>query len=448
MRSLLFKLTLAFVGISLSSIVLVAFFTGRVTANEFSTFMLSRNQEFIVEQLQNYYQARGSWRDVQTEWPLHGPGPMPGGMPLDDTLLTDEQGSVVLANRRYHFGELVRPDDLSRGIALEVDGQIVGYLISNRDNQPRPSAAGTAFLTTINRTLVFVVLGAMAFALVLGVGLTRAITHPLRELTTATRAIANGQFERRVTVHTQDELGELAEAFNQMSDQLARSRDLRRQMTADIAHDLRTPLSIILGHMEALRDGVLPPDVETFSLLHDEALRLNRLVEDLRTLSLAEAGELPLNRRPTSPHDLLTRAIAVQTPRALQHQITVQLEAAPTLPLLNLDADRMARVLNNLLDNALQHTPAGGVITCGIRASAATMTFSIHNPGAGIAPEDLPHIFERFYRADKSRTRSAEAGGSGLGLAIAKSIVEAHGGRIWADSQPNAGATFWVEVPN
>jgi signal transduction histidine kinase len=217
-------------------------------------------------------------------------------------------------------------------------------------------------------------------------------------------------------------------------------------MTADIAHELRTPLSIILGHTEALRDGVIPSTPETHSLLHDEAVRLNRLVDDLRTLSLADAGELSLNRRPTAPGGLLERAAALHAPRLQQKDITLRTEIAPALPAIDVDPDRMAQVLNNLLDNAARHTPAGGQITC--RAAANTLScvhLSISDSGPGIAPADLPFIFERFYRADKSRQH--DANGSGLGLAIAKSIVEAHGGRMWAESQPGSGAAFWIELP-
>jgi signal transduction histidine kinase len=250
-----------------------------------------------------------------------------------------------------------------------------------------------------------------------------------------------------VETRSQDEIGELAGAFNRMSADLARASQLRRQMTADIAHDLRTPLSLILAHAEALRDGVLPPAPETFTLIHDEATHLSRLVDDLRTLSLADAGELALNRRPSPPAELLERAVAKQMIRAQTHDVGLHTEAAPGLPLVNVDPDRMAQVLGNLLDNALRHTPGGGRVECRVTQTEAVraVTFSVSDSGPGIAPEDLPHVFERLYRSDKSRRRDAP--GSGLGLAIARSIIEAHGGRIWAESPPGQGAHFFVQVP-
>jgi len=189
--------------------------------------------------------------------------------------------------------------------------------------------------------------------------------------------------------------------------------------------------------------------------VQEEGRRLNRLIEDFRNLPPAEAGELTLTRRPTPPGDLLERAVAAQTPRALQQNISLQTQIEPGLPEIDVDPDRIAQVLGNLLDNALRHTPSGGGVMCQVIAKhgrtvpgrlPSPVTFSIADTGPGIAPEDLPHIFDRFYRADKARARSNEQGGSGLGLAIARSIVEAHGGRIWAESQPGRGAQFFVEL--
>ncbi|MCI0649245.1 MAG: ATP-binding protein, partial [Chloroflexi bacterium] len=245
-------------------------------------------------------------------------------------------------------------------------------------------------------------------------------------------------------VRSDDELGELATSFNQMSADLAQARDLRRQMTADIAHDLRTPLSIILGHAEALRDGVLPATAESFEVIHDEARRLNRLVDDLRTLSLSEAGELPLTRRPTPPAELLERAVAAHAPQARQKEIALQVEAAAGLPAVDVDPDRMAQVLDNLVGNALRYTPAGGRISLGARPDPAGVVLMVEDSGPGVPAGELPFIFERFYRGDKSRQRAA--GGSGLGLAIARAIVEAHGGRIAAESAPGEGLAVAIEL--
>jgi signal transduction histidine kinase len=230
-----------------------------------------------------------------------------------------------------------------------------------------------------------------------------------------------------------------------MNQKLSQARQQRRQLTADIAHDLRTPLSLILGHAEAMRDGVLPADPETLAIVHDEAGRLARLVEDLRLLSLSEAGELPLNLSATDPQQMLLRATAVYQQAAEQQQISLTIEAAPDLPPVRADGDRLAQVWDNLLANSLRHTPPGGQIRLRALAGEGEVIFQVADTGPGIEPAALPHIFERFYRADGARRR--EDGGSGLGLAIARSIVVAHNGRIWAESELGQGTTIYVALP-
>lgn len=460
MRSLALKFTLAFLVVSLSGIGVVAILAGRATADEFGHFIFSENREALAAQLEDYYRAYGTWDGVDAALSpggmggMMGPGaggPMHGAMMGGGFAVADASGRVVAAGVGHRLGERLSETDLAQGTPLKADGRLVGTLIAGRSAFGMMSPAGTEFLARVNRALLLGVIGVGGAALILGLVLASALTRPLRELTNAARAIARGQLEQKVRVRSRDELGELAGAFNQMSADLARARDLRREMTADIAHDLRTPLSVILGHAEALRDGVLPPTPETFGLIHDETLHLNRLVEDLRTLSLAEAGELKLVRRPTAPSALLEHAVAAQTPRAQQQNVELRTEIEPGLPEVDVDPDRMAQVLNNLLDNALRHTPVGGRVVCRVTGDAtrpaSPVTLSISDSGLGIASEDLPRIFDRFYRADKSRARAPEQGGSGLGLAIAKSIVEGHGGRIWAESQPGAGAQFFIELP-
>jgi two-component system sensor histidine kinase BaeS len=459
-RSLALKLTLAFLAVSLSGIVLVAIFAGQATANEFGHFMHNQDQASLAAQLEDYYRHHGSWDAVDAAISPGGPGMGMGnggmhGMMGGGFAVADAAGRVVAAGTGHPPGEQLPAAEIAQGTPLTVNGQFVGTLIVGRNAVGVISPAGIEFLTRVNQALILGAIGAAAAAVILGGLLARALTRPLRELTTATREIAQGHLEQQVPVRSQDELGELASAFNQMSADLARARDARRQMTADIAHDLRTPLSVILGHAEALRDGVLPPTPETLNLVHDEALRLSRLVEDLRTLSLAEAGELALNRRPVKPQALLERAAAAQAPRAHQQNIELRTEIASDLPEIDVDPDRMAQVLSNLLDNALRHTLAGGQVS--IQGSVISrqsspitdhwLLITVSDTGPGIASEDLPRVFDRFYRADKARGRSSEQGGSGLGLAIAKSIVEGHRGRIWAESQPGVGAKFFVELP-
>jgi signal transduction histidine kinase len=267
----------------------------------------------------------------------------------------------------------------------------------------------------------------------------------VRELTAATQVVAQGELGHQVPVRGQDELGELAASFNRMSADLAHSAELRRQMTADVAHELRTPLSLIMGYTEALSDGKLQGSPETFDILHEEAQRLSRLVDDLRTLSLADAGELSLTRRLAAPQALLERAAAAHAAQAQQQSVSLQVEVEQDLPEVEVDPDRIAQVLDNLVSNALRYTPAGGGIVLSAVQQPGSLYIHVRDNGDGIDPEELPHIFERFYRGDKARQK--REGESGLGLAIARSLVQAHGGSISATSEPGAGATFTVQLP-
>jgi signal transduction histidine kinase len=246
-------------------------------------------------------------------------------------------------------------------------------------------------------------------------------------------------------VRSNDELGELAEAFNKMSTELSRSVNTRKQMTADIAHELRTPLSLILGHAEAVHDGVLPPTRENFEIIREEAIRLEHLVDDLRTLSLADAGELKTNLQSVEPERLLQEVASLYQYQTQKKHITLDLDIAPSLPNIEIDPGRLTQVLTNILDNALRHTPEGGRIVFAAKQAQEQMELSIQDSGPGIIVDDINRIFDRFYRIDPSRQR--EDGGSGLGLAIAKSIVQAHGGQIRAESEPGQGLKIIITLP-
>jgi signal transduction histidine kinase len=276
--------------------------------------------------------------------------------------------------------------------------------------------------------------------------LARTLTRPLRELTAATRAVAKGRLGQQVPIRSRDELGDLAASFNQMSTDLAKATELRRQMTADVAHELRTPLTVMAGYIEALRDGVLKPTPDRFEAMSLEANQLKRLVDDLRTLSLSDAGELTLARQAIAPQTLLQRVEAAFSPQAAEAHIALRVISDEPLPELDVDPERIVQVLENLVSNAIRHTDEGGEIVLSARSSGTDVLLAVQDSGRGIASEALPHVFDRFYRAEAGR--AAEGGESGLGLAIAKSIVEAHGGSITASSPGlGQGATFTVRLP-
>lgn len=454
MRSLTVKLVLAFLAVSLAATGLLALLAGRTTADAFDTYIVDEAQVNVAEELARYYEGTGSWAGVEEEGLPGAPG---GGLrrggqgrgamrgpALAGLALAGADGRILVPGAGFSHSTQASPEQLAEGAPVEVGGEVVGVVLG-RAQAPGLRPVEEAFLERVNRALLIAAGGAAVLALLLGVLLARTLTRPLREMTAAARSLARGKLGEQVEVRSQDEVGALAAAFNQMSEDLSQAEAWRKQLTADIAHDLRTPISIIQGHAEALRDGVLPPTPETFALIHEETMRLNRMVEDLRTLSRAEAGELSLVRRPVAVGDFLEQMAAAQRPRAREKGIELRLEVADGLPALMVDADRMAQALNNLVDNALRHTPAGGTVTVAAGRDGSGVWLQVRDSGPGIAADDLPHVFERFYRGDRARRR--HEGGSGLGLAIARSIVEAHGGRIRAESPAGGGAVFTIALP-
>jgi signal transduction histidine kinase len=443
MRSISVKLIFAFLivgSVSMALVVLVARWT---TVNEFDRFVFDRNREGFVAQLSEYYQVRGGWEGVEETFLPPVPVPFLRGRPWADekgpVTLLDKDGVVVLSGQGHHRGDHMSTMMSSPAVPIEVDGEIAGWVLMDR-GAFQESRAELSFLSRFNQILVLSAVGAGIVALFLGIFLARALTQPVRELTTATRELAEGNLGRQVPVRSQDELGELAESFNKMSAELARSIELRRQMTADVAHELRTPISVILGHADAIQEGALPASPETMEAIRDEATRLERLIEDLRTITRADAGELTLLRQWVSPAILLQQTVKAYRPQAHQRGIDLQVEVPSDLPQIYVDPDRVAQVMANLVDNALRHTPEQGrIILSGTKVSEG-VELRVQDTGPGIENEELTRIFDRFYRTGKSRSR--DKGGSGLGLAIAKSIVENHGGRIWAESEVGKGTAI------
>ena len=307
---------------------------------------------------------------------------------------------------------------------------------------------------TLDRINQAVIIGggvALIAALVVGFVVFRAVTHPIDQLSRAAHSLARGDLSARVAAQSQpsrlgdDELTELSATFNVMADSLQKAETLRRNMTADIAHELRTPLAVMRGNLEAMLDGVYPPDAEHLQPVLNQVHLLTRLVEDLRTLALAEAGQLPLTKRPTDLNRLIETTLASFQATAAAQQVSLTARPIEVLPAIDIDPDRVQQTVGILIANALRHTPAAGSITVAVRRDQLHAIIEVADTGAGIPPGDLPHIFERFYRADKSRSR--ESGGSGLGLAIAKGIVQAHGGSISATSEVGQGTCVRFTLP-
>lgn len=449
MRSLAVKLTLAFLFVGLIGAVLVAVIVRQRTQAEFDRFIQSRNGTALAERLADYYQENGGWEGVERVLRPDQPGGVGPGQGYFAQGLTfvliGRDGKVIIGGRVENIGRPIPKSDLKDATAIEVNGEIVGWVLPR--SSPFPSGIVSpemAFLRNVNLAALLSALAAAGVALVLGGFLAYTLTRSLRELTVATQKVAGGDLGFQVQVRSKDELGELATSFNQMSADLAHANQLRRQMTADIAHDLRSPLSVILGYTEALNDSKLEGTAEVYEVMYQEAGHLSHLIDDLRTLSLADAGELPLTLQPIHPHELLSDVARAYQQQAERKNITLRVDAVPDTPKIIIDPHRMVQVLENLMSNALRYTPKGGEIVIGASSENSTVRIFVKDNGPGIEAEDLPHIFDRFYRTDESRQHNGE---TGLGLAIAKSLVDAQGGSISVESATGRGTTFYITFP-
>ena len=309
---------------------------------------------------------------------------------------------------------------------------------------PEPSVSRLA--ATLSRSLLWAGLAAGLGGVLLVSLLSRRVLAPARALGAAARLLGRGDLSQRVPVRGGGELADLGRTFNAMAANLERAERQRRNLAADAAHELRTPLSNLQGYVEAMRDGLMEPDERTMDAVHQQVLQLVRLVEDLRLLALADAGALRLERTPDSLERVLTGSLAAVRPRAEARGIALSLEIPADLPLVEMDGERIAQVVGNLLENAISHTPSGGgVDVAAVVTAAGAARVAVTDSGTGIPPGELPAVFERFHRVDPSRTRSS--GGTGLGLTIAKQLVEAHGGVISVESELGEGSRFAFELP-
>jgi histidine kinase len=303
-----------------------------------------------------------------------------------------------------------------------------------------------SFLDTVFEILLLATSAAVAAAVIVSAFTARRIVGPLEEMAQASGRIAGGGYGNRVPVPGEDELGQLVTSFNQMAETLERTEARRMELIGDVAHELRTPLGSIRTILEGLIDGVVPAEAETYQRLQREVARLQRLGNDLAELSRAEAGQIPLDLRPVAPSALAKGAAERLEPQFADKGVRLTVDVPVGLPPVHADANRIAQVLLNLLGNALQYTPEGGQVILSARHEGATVTFSVSDTGIGIPAEHLPHVFERFYRVDKSRSRAG--GGSGIGLTIARHLVEAHGGQITGSSAgAGEGSTFTFTLP-
>jgi len=329
---------------------------------------------------------------------------------------------------------------------LAIDHLAAGYFMVLMDRyMVAPTETHAMFLAAIHRYLLWASLAALGLAVLCSYLLTRRVLRPLTQMADASRGIAAGDFTSRVNILSHDEVGAVGVAFNRMADSLEEIEALRRRMVADVAHELRTPLTNLRGYLEGLNDGVLPPEKETFSMLQQEILRLVHLVDDLGQLARAEAARTYLEKQQLRLTEAIGQLLTLYQPNFEQKRITTSLSIEPAADTLHADPDKLLQALRNLLDNAWKYTPQKGSVAIVARSVSGGVRITVSNSGPAMADAELPHIFERFYRTDRSRSR--DAGGAGIGLSIVRELVEAHGGRVGAFCDPD-GTHIWIELPS
>lgn len=458
--SLLLKLMGAFLLVIVIGALVIYYLTTQATQNAFRLYTTQSGQIWAAQLAPiyaDYYAGSNSWAGVEefiessqtttaTSGMMgkeNGLGAVRGrGMGMTSgwmggmgqrLILADSSGLLIVdTNNELVAGTVLAVEELSNGSPIIVDDQQVGTLIMAPADHQAGSNPSATFLASVKQSILISVLVAGGISFILVLIFSLQITAPVRQLQKAAAAIAKGNLNQRVLTRSNDELGDLAYTFNHMADSLVAAETQRRQLLADIAHELRTPMAVIQANAEAMQDGVLPVGIEQVNIIHAETLLLGRLIEDLRLISISEAGKLRLERTETDLADLLQQATERIRPQCQQKGLALQVVVPGKLPHVSVDGDRISQVVINLIGNALRYTPPGGTITIRAEPSEEGVNTSITDTGTGIAAEDLPRIFDRFYRVDKSRNRGS--GGSGLGLAIVKQLVEAHGGSVSASS--------------
>ena len=354
-------------------------------------------------------------------------------------LATSTEFAIPSAFDRHMSAMMPMMDDSNMGMGMmETSVDLEDDLFSN-------------FRNAVNEALTRAALAAFVAAVAVSLFISQQVVTPVREMMVASQYVANGHYEERVRVpgdpSQADELAQLALSFNRMAEKLDQTENMRRQLIGDVSHELRTPLTTIKGSMEGLIDGVLEPTAEIFQQIQREAERLQRLVTDLQELSRVEARAVPLEVQPVDYGKLVETVCKHMQNQFEDKGVNWHTEIAPALPYILVDEDRISQVLINLVGNALQYTPENGLVSVTVSQVGEEIHTRVRDTGIGIPVEHLPHVFTRFYRIDKSRSRAG--GGSGIGLTIAKHLVEAHGGRIWAESEgAGKGSTFIFTLPH
>lgn len=458
------RIVASLVGVALMATALTGILSTAVTRTFFRRYVALNRQEMsvrVAELLAQYYEYAGSWHGVDAaieelvpqrgRWGMMGH--MMGSMmtsATDRVVVADASGLVVGDTADRAEGQRLSRTELAMGSDVLVGGRKVGTVIILRPGQEIGGVISDIERDFLRSTLGFTIAAALAVVAIaagLGLVISRGLAGPLSALVEAVKKIEEGGgkgLTYRVPVAGTDEIGQLAEAFNAMLARLEKNEQLRRSMIADLAHELRTPVAVLRGNLESMQWNLTPVTQERIISLHDEVVRMSRLLQDLQDLTVAEAGELSLKKSDMDLGELAGRVTGFFEPEARSRGIDLSCEVDEDARMVFADADRIRQVLANLITNALRHTSSGGKVKVSARRSGDEVVVTVADTGEGIEPEDLPHVFDRFYRGREERPGHS---GLGLGLGIAKALVEAHGGRIWAESEKGKGASFHFALP-
>ncbi len=436
--SLRIKLLASFFLVIAIAVGTIAYISSNSAINQFDRYV-SRDQAERYQRLAltftNYYRYMGSWNEVTslTE--------KVSQMYSERIILTDPSGAVIGDTAGELTGTRVNKDWSNKSVRLTYgDIQIGKIYIKTQERSPLQKT----FINSVNKSVITGGLIAGVFGIILALLFSRNILKPIRELTRATKEMKGGDLDQRVDTSAGGEIGKLGDSFNELANRLKEQKTLREEMVSDVAHELRNPLSNVQGYLEGLKEGMVEPSKHVFESLHQQSLVLSRLVDDLRDVNRAKADQLQLDKREIVLEDIIAKEIEAIKTQANAEEVTIE-ENLGGPSLVNADPERITQVIRNLLDNGLTHTPPGGKIHLKTHSSEEVVVTTITDDGDGIPEEELPHIFDRFYRVDKSRSRGT--GGTGLGLTISKEIVEAHEGEITARSKEGEGSTFEFTLP-
>lgn len=454
------RLMLAFGVIVLVTVVGILLIARLGIASEVQNFMFrggASGNEGLVTALEQYYAAQQSWEGAGSLLANRGAGrgagngrgqgmgAGPGGA-NQRLILADAGGRILYDTASQTAAQEGSLSAVQKQAAIQLHqaGTLVGYLYPE-GGTGFTNLQQTVLLSRLTRAAITAGLVSGGLALILALFLATRLIRPVRALTTAAERIAEGDLTQQVEVKGQDELARLGQTFNVMAGTLLQAQESRRAMTADIAHELRNPLAVQRANLEAMQDGVYPLTPENLQPVLEQNLLLTRIVEDLRTLALAESGQMPLERTEIDFTGLIRRLVDRFQPQAARRSIGFKFQSCSECPAIQADPGRLEQIVGNLLSNALRYTPEAGIVELAVSRDRTDLILTVRDHGPGISPESLPLVFERFYRADKARSR--EEGGTGLGLAIARQLAEAHGGSLSAENHPMGGALFRLRLP-